>query len=508
MRQILFTIVLNAPVAFALAFATVLWSVYLLRTHSGENGALTPVDAARRAIQALLSFGAMGGQDKNNKGPDLSISGTLGTLVLAVGAYGLYRGEPVALPVFGYAASAATAFTVCGFIAFKLAPRLGVDAKLALSVAFLCAFFGVVGSRIFYVVQFWDDQFANQPARVTFGKLQVQKGDELIARTAQGEARAVFTGEEKTNEAIVARLADLKPAGVIAKPIEEKRRDATTLLTISRGFCVETEARGSGVALGLSGTVLRGLNNPIVAEGETTPWVRYVAVWQGGLVFYGGMIFGTAAVLIFVWIRGISVWHVGDLASAVGGIGVAFGRVGCFLNGCCWGRKVPADSAYALCFPPFSPAWYNHVHEVLPVDWDERIEMAGRQVTPEIAKALTDAGAPQLVTGSLPVHPVQLYAIGLDVLVGVIIISFVLKRVKREGQTFFLWFILYAIIRFIIEHFRGDHYGFGVVLGYPLTPSQRVALLTLPAAIVGFIWASRRGKVIVPLEAKPAPTGA
>jgi len=62
-----------------------------------------------------------------------------------------------------------------------------------------------------------------------------------------------------------------------------------------------------------------------------------LAVWEGGLVFYGGALFAGIGSLVYIWIKRLSLAEVADIVAPCVLLGLAFGRVGCFLNGCCWG---------------------------------------------------------------------------------------------------------------------------------------------------------------------------
>lgn len=497
MRPLLIEITVSLPVAIVVTAIAILWCAVMLR----RAGAMSWNDAFRRGVESVLTFGSKGSTEKT----DISVPGSLGTIAVALGVYGLVK-TPVHLPVFGYAAMA-----FCGFAATSLAgwitgPRLGVPPQTAIRVAFLCAFFGILGSRLFFVVQFWDADFADQPARVKLGRLKPPSGTTLEVQTAKGVSRVVFTGDEKTMSDVVARMKPFESAGVRAKVIADDRHIGDKLEVIERGITIETEERGKKAQLLLAGSALP---DAVGAEGYSVPWTEVFAIWHGGLVYYGGMIFGTAAVLVFVRLQGQRTAQIADLASSVGALGIAFGRVGCFLNGCCWGRR--AEVPWSIHFPIGSPAWLQHVRAILGADMDQKI--GERQVGtdlhihPDVYAALQKAGgdAAQLCHASWSLHPVQIYAILLDLGMFAVLFPFVLYKVKREWQTLSLWFIVYGVVRFVIEHFRGDHEGFVPIFGYPLTPSQRASLITLPFAIAGFIWASKKGRPIVPW--KPPASG-
>jgi phosphatidylglycerol---prolipoprotein diacylglyceryl transferase len=84
------------------------------------------------------------------------------------------------------------------------------------------------------------------------------------------------------------------------------------------------------------------------------PWQQFVRIWEGGIVLYGGIITGIAAFLLFhrLFLKrvGVSLWKLADAAAPPLALGIALGRVGCFLNGCCYGHVAPVESPSAA-FP-------------------------------------------------------------------------------------------------------------------------------------------------------------
>ncbi len=168
-------------------------------------------------------------------------------------------------------------------------------------------------------------------------------------------------------------------------------------------------------------------------------------LWQGGLVFYGGLLGAAAAVALFVRRRR---WPFGTVADALApglALGHAVGRLGCFLAGCCYGRPWSAG----LRFPRGSVA-FDELAATLP---------AGATETP-------------------PLHPTQLYEA-----VGELVIFFILLRARRhrpfDGATAVLYALLYGLLRFGVELFRGDP-GRGM-LG-PASIAQVVSVLAVAAA--------------------------
>ncbi|HJZ91803.1 MAG TPA: prolipoprotein diacylglyceryl transferase family protein [Gemmataceae bacterium] len=84
------------------------------------------------------------------------------------------------------------------------------------------------------------------------------------------------------------------------------------------------------------------------------PFSQFVRIWEGGIVLYGGIITGMLAFLLFYrWVlkpAGVSMWKLADASAPALALGIALGRVGCFLNGCCYGH-IADEGAPAIGFP-------------------------------------------------------------------------------------------------------------------------------------------------------------
>src|SRR5215211_3642007 len=84
------------------------------------------------------------------------------------------------------------------------------------------------------------------------------------------------------------------------------------------------------------------------------PWRNFFRIWEGGIVLYGGIVTGMLAFLLFYRLvlrrLGVSMWKLADAAGPCLALGIALGRVGCFLNGCCYGHVAP-ESCPSVGFP-------------------------------------------------------------------------------------------------------------------------------------------------------------
>lgn len=202
-------------------------------------------------------------------------------------------------------------------------------------------------------------------------------------------------------------------------------------------------------------------------------------VHEGGLVFYGGFILAFAAECLYAkWPsvrrllglkkkkaadgsgprKDISILALLDILGPAMALAHAFGRISCFMQGCCFGRPAPQWFPFAVCFPEKSPAAYRY---------------------PSI-----------LSGGSEPVFPVQLFESAGNILMCAVLLLLLRKR-KYAGTIGGVYLILYGVMRFLIEFMRGDHTD--SILG--LTPSQFIAVaIAIPGGIIVYSVARSRGR--------------
>ena len=151
-------------------------------------------------------------------------------------------------------------------------------------------------------------------------------------------------------------------------------------------------------------------------------------IWQGGLVFYGGLILAIAVFIGWCIVKRERITPLADLFVTVIPLAHAFGRVGCFFYGCCYGRL--STCACAVAFPRRSPAW------------------------------MAQLGAGQIAESageSLPVLPTQLFeAAAVLALFAVLLFVFLRNWKLRPGLTTGCYLSGYACIRFGMEFLRGD----------------------------------------------------
>jgi phosphatidylglycerol:prolipoprotein diacylglycerol transferase len=151
-------------------------------------------------------------------------------------------------------------------------------------------------------------------------------------------------------------------------------------------------------------------------------------LWEGGLVFYGGALAAGAAAVVFARRKGWSFAGLGDLFAPSLALGHALGRMGCFLAGCCFGKTCPPGAGPCVAFPADSVAHYE-------------LEQLGH-LSPSAPFT------PRL-------HPTQLYEAGGELAIFFLLV-FWRRRQRRSGQLFVLYALSYALLRAVVEVFRGD----------------------------------------------------
>jgi phosphatidylglycerol:prolipoprotein diacylglycerol transferase len=167
--------------------------------------------------------------------------------------------------------------------------------------------------------------------------------------------------------------------------------------------------------------------------------IDILKIWQGGLVFSGGLIATASAMALYLRSHHISFWAAGDLWAPALAVGQAIGRLGCFMAGCCYGK--PTNLPWGVIF--------THPQSLAP--------------------------------RYIPLHPTQIYSslAGFSIF---FILLVLYGRRKFQGQVFLWYLILHSTTRLFVERFRGDERG--LMPGTEMTLTQLVALGILIAAIV------------------------
>lgn len=206
------------------------------------------------------------------------------------------------------------------------------------------------------------------------------------------------------------------------------------------------------------------------------PLFEALKFWKGdGLVFYGGFIFCIGVVVGYAWMRKIKLISLMDCLAPSVAVGLAFGRIGCFLGGCCWGD---------VCVTPAqletlqNPAAIHRIYTFPTISqpgWPFAVTFPKGS---EIYKQHRELGLiSETSSRSLPVHPVQLYEAALAALLAFGVHRYS-RHPKKPGNASLALLLGYAFIRFGTEFLRADN----KIYAWGMTFSQVVSVWIVVAS--------------------------
>ena len=188
-------------------------------------------------------------------------------------------------------------------------------------------------------------------------------------------------------------------------------------------------------------------------------WRRYAAhpadlveVLRSGGVFYGGLIVATVVAILYMKKHALPAWRIADMGAPSIALGEAIGRWGCFAAGCCYGKETHGPFGVTFTDPFANEA----------------------------------VGTPL----NVPLHPTQIY-LSLNALLIFAILQWAYRRKTFDGEVFWLYVLIYAITRGILEVWRGDRVR-GFLIPGILSTSQFIGLLTAAVAAGMLVLLSRR----------------
>lgn len=156
-----------------------------------------------------------------------------------------------------------------------------------------------------------------------------------------------------------------------------------------------------------------------------------------GLVWYGGLTAGALAFAIFIWKKKYAFWKLADICAPFLALGYAIVRIGCFLNGCCYGK---VTGSWGMVFP---------------------------------------------YVDDLSRYPTQLFSSAINLILFLFLWWYYPRR-KFAGQVFILYLLGYSVYRFSIEFIRENSIFYG-----PFSISQVYSIIIFVAAIGLYLWGNR-----------------
>ncbi len=210
------------------------------------------------------------------------------------------------------------------------------------------------------------------------------------------------------------------------------------------------------------------------AETPFGRWPRFLVVWQTGLVFYGGVIAAGLTAVVYLRHRRMPfLAHADTLAPSLA-VGHFLGRIGCFAAGCYWGSLAGEGAPWAVRFPVGSAAF------------------AAFSSDPRYGPQFLSAD--HVHTALL--HPAQLYEAFGELAIFAVLVLVIRPRQRFQGQVLASWLLASAVLRGLVELFRGD---LARPLVGPFNSGQWTSVAILAAGAAVWILAPR---------ARPSPPGA
>ncbi|XZE33113.1 prolipoprotein diacylglyceryl transferase [Pirellulaceae bacterium SH501] len=266
-------------------------------------------------------------------------------------------------------------------------------------------------------------------------------------------------------------------------------------------------------------------------EGETLPAKLFsvLQITEGGLVVYGSVIAGLAAMIFWTWKNRVSILLVADAVTPAFFLGLAFGRIGCLLNGCCYGG-ICETNLPSISFPSGSPVYEEQLSSgrilglkteerqivsVAPDSWSEKAGVRPGGTIERLSWTPVDGPRPddpsrrpafegvlvvdgktyyvpseELPKSSMGVHPSQLYASvgGLVLFLWTMAFS---PFLTRTGTLFATGLIAYGVIRSMEEYIRVDE---GGQFGTELSISQWISAVGIAIGIAIWCYALSKGR--------------
>ena len=184
--------------------------------------------------------------------------------------------------------------------------------------------------------------------------------------------------------------------------------------------------------------------------------VTMLYLHEGGLIYYGGFLGAIPAIFLFARRRGERPLAVFDFVVTSVPLAHAFGRVGCFLNGCCFGSL--CKGGWSVRYPAGSYPWNFHVYH---------------------------AGLGREELCSLSVHPVQLYEAAFNLCLAVFLVV-AYRRRRLNGSVTALYLMTYPVGRFFLELLRGDDRV--RLAGFSVAQYMSLVLFAIGGILMAIVW--------------------
>ncbi len=260
-------------------------------------------------------------------------------------------------------------------------------------------------------------------------------------------------------------------------------------------------------------------------------WKDVFAVWEGGLEFLGGVLGAILVMVVYLHIQKLSLRRYFDVLAVGLMLGLGFGRIGCIMFGCCFGK--PCELPWAIRFPYASPSFYSQVYPNpdrnrpepywdLPVEYFGFMSEDGKRWEPEQdekmkfqralkpMRFLTDSQKIEVTQGvyrAHRVHPTQIYGSIKAFTICIVLYGFWRRfGIRKPGATVSLLMILYGTARFFLEFLRDDNRfetaAWALYKGGTVSQNMGLYLVIIGSILLVYHWIRRPSPVPVRRKSK------
>lgn len=359
------------------------------------------------------------------------------------------------IPINTYGVMVMAGFLAGVWAAGRRGRARGIAPELISDLSVWLLLGGLLGARVAYVVFY--NQFNHRLGRweYDFGVFDLRDGGIHPLGAAAGFAAGVLLAWWRTRKGTAA-------AGVVGAGEHGARRQGA-------GAAPGVRRLAGGVILMLGPALVGGRVLHLVMHRAEYNF-KLFAIWEGGIVFYGGFVGALAAGIWFLVRRRAQVLATCDAVAPSLALGMIFGRIGCFLKGCCFGSL--SNAPWAVAFP--------RIDEAVTIEGVPTVETTGSPAflyQREVLKVITGREA-----WSRPVHATQLYESAAMIAL-TFLLSWYWRRSPRPGRVLAVLGVGYGAWRFVIEFLRGDPHP----LYWGLHVSQAISLGVV--AVSAALWA-------------------
>jgi phosphatidylglycerol:prolipoprotein diacylglycerol transferase len=363
--------------------------------------------------------------------------------------------SPFGFDIYSYGFMLMIGFILAIYVTTKRARLAGIKPDFITDLAIWAIIVGVIGARVAYILE-WKSQEAQRPFNDGWKIFNIFDGNMSALGALMG---LVLTA------AVVLLYSRFGKKRIILK--DENGIRAGTAIALIVVAVVVTAVCARAWTLAITGQYVAG-------SGGQSPEIRldngvkynleYFAIRSGGLTFYGGFLPAAVVILLITWLRRYNTWKVADVIAPSLMLGLSFGRIGCFLNGCCWGL---------VCEKGF----FSNIAVRFPLNSNPHQAQLKEE---QFARVL-------LGKTSLPVIPTELieslFAFSLF-----LFLNWYTNRKRRHGEVLALAAGIYAVGRFLIEFLRADH----VPKWFGLSFSQNISMAVFVLAAAFFLYLRSR----------------